>query len=61
MDMEAKTKELRQELEAMGSEESKLRGRIKQLKEMIEEKKRRSASLASLRKEEEAVLLELLK
>ena len=60
MDMEAKTKALRDELEAMGQEESRTRGRVQLLKQMIEEKKRRSSNLEAL-KLEEAALLELLK
>jgi len=60
MDVEAKAKELRLELEAMGAKETLMRGRINQLKQMLEEKKKRIESLASLKKQEDE-LLELLK
>lgn len=60
MNGDAKAKELRQEIEAMSTEESQLRGRILQIKQMVEEKKRRAAALEQLKKEE-AELLELLK
>jgi len=57
--MTAKATDLRQELEALGAEESQLRSRIKQLKLMVEEKKNRLESLEKLKAEEAALLATL--
>jgi cell shape-determining protein MreC len=57
--MEDKVLILKNELLELGKEEGALRTRIKQLKEMVAEKARRTESLAAL-KREEAELLALL-
>lgn len=54
--MEGKIQSLKDELLTLGKEEGALRTRIKQLKEMVAEKARRTESLESLKREEVALL-----
>jgi len=58
-DIVAKNKELKESIEKMAVEEKTIKARINELKNLIEEKKRKSAALDAAKKEEAALLKEL--
>lgn len=59
MDISNKIREKQAEVEKIAAEEKVLRGRIAELRQLLDEKIKREDSLAALRKEEEELLRQL--
>ena len=58
-DIVAKNKELKASIEKMAMEEKAIKARINELKNLIEEKKRKTVALDAAKKEEATLLKEL--
>ena len=58
-DIVEKNKELKASIDQMAIEERTIKARINELKNLIEEKKRKTAALEAAKKEEAALLKEL--
>jgi len=58
-DLLTKNKELKASIEKMAIEEKTIKARVNELKNLIEEKKRKTIALAAAREEEAALLKEL--
>ena len=58
-DIIEKNKELKASIEKMANEEKAIKARVNELKNLIEEKKRKTASLDAAKKEEADLLKEL--
>ena len=58
-DIQEKNKELKASIEKMALEEKTIKARINELKNLIEEKKRKTVALDNAKKEEAALLKEL--
>ena len=58
-DIQEKNKELKASIDKMALEEKTIKARINELKNLIEEKKRKTVALDAARKEEAALLKEL--
>lgn len=59
MDISNKIREIRSDIELISNEEKVIKARLQELKMIVEEKKRREASLVDLKKQEEELLKEL--
>lgn len=59
MDINEKIKELKSSVSALDAEEQAARGRIRDLKSLVDQKKQKEANLAKLKAEEESLLAEL--
>jgi len=59
MNVDEKIKELKNAIDALSKEERATKGRIEELKKLINEKKRREETLANVKAEEAACLKEL--
>jgi len=58
-DIQEKNKELKASIDKMAIEEKTIKARINELKNLIEEKKRKTLALEAAKKEEAALLKEL--